>query len=320
MPDKPDSAHGAPPSQPFIVSNELLGEPTLLRARLQQYGYLFLRGILDTTALASVRKQIQERLTGLGWLDASGERVPAKNFSIYPGDPAYWAGLQAMLELPDLYALKSDPGLAGALSQIFDMKWFAHPRTVPRIAFPATTQGRYESPAHQDYPYGQGGLDTVTAWITLGDCTRTDGSLEIMAGSHRKGLRTIYGGTEYRCAATRVSVTNPAWHGGDVMAGDALLFTSLTVHRARPNIGNRVRLSIDVRFQPEDSPLCQSALEPAFRPRIPDWPHLLAPEIAAAVTAVPQHVHQVPAVRPEDALAPMTCQAFPWLVPASPSP
>jgi ectoine hydroxylase-related dioxygenase (phytanoyl-CoA dioxygenase family) len=48
------------------------------------------------------------------------------------------------------------------------------------------------------------------------------------------------------------TVTQPLpeeWAGGTYRFGDALIFHSLTVHRALPNHSERLRMSIDCRFQ-----------------------------------------------------------------------
>jgi ectoine hydroxylase-related dioxygenase (phytanoyl-CoA dioxygenase family) len=39
------------------------------------------------------------------------------------------------------------------------------------------------------------------------------------------------------------------WVGGEIRAGDVLIFHSLTVHAASPNLSKRMRISLDCRFQ-----------------------------------------------------------------------
>ncbi len=45
------------------------------------------------------------------------------------------------------------------------------------------------------------------------------------------------------------SALGDEWVEGQVNAGDVLIFHSLTVHAAAPNISDRMRLSLDCRFQ-----------------------------------------------------------------------
>src|SRR5437762_1043651 len=79
------------------------------------------------------------------------------------------------------------------LARIFGAPFFCQPRRVPRLVFPAATNELSETAAHQDCPYVQGTLDTLTTWIPIGSVCREEGSLEVMEGSHRGGIRPIFG-------------------------------------------------------------------------------------------------------------------------------
>jgi hypothetical protein len=54
------------------------------------------------------------------------------------------------------------------------------------------------------------------------------------------------------------------WVGGDLALGDASVFHSLTMHRALPNWGQSMRLSVDYRLQGEGAALTAGCLEPHF--------------------------------------------------------
>ena len=45
------------------------------------------------------------------------------------------------------------------------------------------------------------------------------------------------------------AATGGDWVGGQINAGDVLMFHSLTVHAGSPNLSNRLRISLDCRFQ-----------------------------------------------------------------------
>jgi hypothetical protein len=51
------------------------------------------------------------------------------------------------------------------------------------------------------------------------------------------------------------------WVGGDFEAGDVIVFHSLTVHKALPNLTPRLRLSMDCRFQRLSDPVNRDSLE-----------------------------------------------------------
>jgi Phytanoyl-CoA dioxygenase (PhyH) len=59
-----------------------------------------------------------------------------------------------------------------------------------------------------------------------------------------------------------VSELQGPWLSADYEIGDALFFHSLTVHRALPNRGDTIRVSIDCRAQPWSHPIQTDSLRP----------------------------------------------------------
>ena len=91
------------------------------------------------------------------------------------------------------------------------------------------------------------------------------GSLAVLAGSHRQGLYPV----ARSLGAGGLSIDTEAlpfpWTGSDFAAGDVLLFHSLTVHRGLPNQSpNRMRLSVDYRYQGVSQPIVEGSLHPHF--------------------------------------------------------
>ena len=52
------------------------------------------------------------------------------------------------------------------------------------------------------------------------------------------------------------------WVTGAFMAGDALVFADVTVHKALPNLTREIRMSFDARFQPSSLPVAETNLVP----------------------------------------------------------
>jgi hypothetical protein len=74
------------------------------------------------------------------------------------------------------------------------------------------------------------------------------GPLQVAAGSHTGEVYEfgIAGG------AGGIEIKDPLegrWVSGDFARGDVLLFHSMTVHKGVPNRSDRLRMSMDVRFQ-----------------------------------------------------------------------
>jgi Phytanoyl-CoA dioxygenase (PhyH) len=84
--------------------------------------------------------------------------------------------------------------------------------------------------------------------MPLIDCPMDGGPLQIAVGSHTAGVYdfNIAGG------AGGIEISDPlagSWASGDFAAGDVLLFHSMTVHKGVPNRSDRLRMSMDVRYQ-----------------------------------------------------------------------
>ncbi|MCH9674286.1 MAG: phytanoyl-CoA dioxygenase family protein, partial [Gammaproteobacteria bacterium] len=99
----------------------------------------------------------------------------------------------------------------------------------------------------------QGTPEVYTAWMPLMDCPSEVGGLQLAAGSHRSGVYDFHIGN----GVGGIEITDPLegrWVGGPTQAGDVIVFHSMLVHKGIPNRSERVRLSIDARFQPVSQP------------------------------------------------------------------
>ena len=72
---------------------------------------------------------------------------------------------------------------------------------------------------------------------------------------------------EFRIASDGggIQVTDPLigqWVVSDYEIGDVMIFHSLVVHRALPNLTDRLRQSIDVRYQRLSEPTLEKNLKP----------------------------------------------------------
>ena len=82
----------------------------------------------------------------------------------------------------------------------------------------------------------------------------------IAEGSHTQGVRDFEvaygpGGMEVR------SVEGDSWVGDDFQLGDAVIFNTMTVHKAMPNLTDRLRISMDCRYQPAGDPITRDCIE-----------------------------------------------------------
>jgi hypothetical protein len=103
--------------------------------------------------------------------------------------------------------------------------------------------------AHQDWPALQSGLNTVVVWIPLTDVTLENYPVELVPGSHLRGLLPAMPGAHYSAVDTEGMEFVPA----PMRCGDVLLFSVFTVHRTRiPGIG--FRLALSHRYEDAEDP------------------------------------------------------------------
>ena len=253
---------------PMEVSNELLGQPERLRARLDQDGYLYFSQVLDRERVMYLRQRMLLKLRDCGWV----QPAPLKpgRVAIRPvreGDPGYFAAYDEVQKLEPLHELAHDEGLMAIMRDVLGDDAFPHPLKIARLIFPENYE--ISTPPHQDYPNNQGTPRLTATWIPVGDFGDDLGGLAILRGSHRWGelpLTTHFGAGNRSAVLPAEMLEQCRWVTTQYSAGDVLVFPSLTVHAALHNAsGFFMRLSVDFRYQLEGEALTPGCLEPHFQ-------------------------------------------------------
>jgi hypothetical protein len=249
--------------RPFLDSTEHLGDAATLKRRLDRDGYIFLRGLLPREDVLDVRRQGLEVAARSGWLDTSypvEEAIANPAAATIDPEQPYLDVLGRMYHLEALHALQHHPNVIGLFERIFGEPVLPRPRLIPRCIFPQRPE--FTTSPHQDYPYVQGTQEVYTMWTPLGDCPTEMGPLQVAERSHLDGVR------EFKItanAAAGLEVVDPldgAWVSADFAAGDAVIFHSMTVHKGVPNLSNRLRQSVDFRFQRASEPITEASCQP----------------------------------------------------------
>jgi ectoine hydroxylase-related dioxygenase (phytanoyl-CoA dioxygenase family) len=247
---------------PFRVSNGLIDDESSLRARLENDGYLFLRGIAPKDRILTVRREILELLRDAGWIDRSAPLMDGIWSGVGPyteGDPEYMAVYRDVLHMQSFVDLPADAAFMKIMAKILGGEPLLHRRRIGRITFPNNTQ--QTTAAHQDFHYIRGTPQTYTIWLPIGDCPIELGGLAVLSGSHKQGFieHRLHPEKKYAGHGLGDDQLPPGtrWHADDFELGDFVIFHSHTIHKALPNLTeNRLRLSADNRFQ-----LAGSAIE-----------------------------------------------------------
>jgi hypothetical protein len=244
-------------------ANDLLGNAGALNARMEEDGYLLIRGLHDVDKVRATRQLLTDNLMQNGVLD---ERYPAMDAVIKEGARGSFLGgskeltrNQAFLDLveaSEVMGFFADFLQADVLT--YDYKWL---RLVGNGDFTG---------AHYDICYmGRGTQEVYTCWTPLGDIPYEMGPLSLLVGSHRapefEEVRNTYGKMDVdRDKITGAFSNDPLemverfggkWQTTEFQMGDALIFGMYTMHGSLTNVSNRFRLSTDTRYQRSSEPV-----------------------------------------------------------------
>ena len=271
-------------AETFADSTALLGQPEALRARADADGFLYFKQLLPREPLLELRRQVLQVVDDHGWIKAGTKLIDGiadlDAVARTDGEDASLAriGITAAayrqgqgLEL--LHLLPHHPKILSLYSMLWGEDVLPHPRHIARVLLPAPSAA--PTPPHQDYIYIQGAHAFWTLWFPLGDCPTELGGLSILRGSHREPVLDV---VAQQGAGGRESILcgkDYEWVQGDYACGDVITFPSHTVHKALPNQHrDRIRLSLDLRYQPADQPIEAKSLEPHMG--VATWEELYA--------------------------------------------
>lgn len=243
-----------------------------LQRRLREDGYVFIRSVLTIDDVLAARAEVFDQLQQVGEI-----KVPAIN-GIATGESdrdtlqdigEFWQSVsegQALRNVTHGVLLRDIMSvILGETSRPHDLMYLR-----------PTAAGRSTN-LHYDFPFFAGRSDQiVTAWIPLGEVPVSDGPLVIVEGSNQFSdlidpIREIDYSADHsnevvqQAAYERQNADDPLtlvqtrktrFLTTDFQAGDLMVFSGFTMHGSLDNNSpiNRVRLSVDVRFQPASDP------------------------------------------------------------------
>lgn len=243
--------------------NALLGSGEALRARMDEDGYLLVRGLIGREKVLAARRQVMAGLAQQG-LVAPGTDS-ADGFAAPGSAGLYMGGKKAVTHTPEVLGVLESPELFGfyqtlfgELVSTFGFKWLR-----------AVGHGDFTG-IHYDTVYmGRGSERLRTCWVPFGDVPVAQGTLAICARSHQADgftpLRDTYGKMDVDRDQVKGDKTigwfsndpleiiekfGGQWQTTDFRAGDIITFGMHTLHASTNNVSDRLRLSCDVRFQP----------------------------------------------------------------------
>ena len=239
--------------------------PDVLASQLHEDGYVVFRDVLDLEKVAAYRRDMVRTLTKHGVvLESDGDPIYTGR-RIEDRDTVH--DIRTSME-----TFRSLRQLAGS-QEVMDMLARVAGRPVellvpknPRYQIPADVF--LTTPMHNDIFFYPGVPSVLTAWIPLMDIDQSMGGLLLAAGTHKKDLGADVYELEMpsRTPYLPDSVADGVWLRSDFHPGDVLIFMGRIAHKALPNISNKVRLSVDCRYNPVGAPMDFTVMA-KWRPR-----------------------------------------------------
>jgi hypothetical protein len=230
-------------------------------------GFLYVRGLFTRDTVLDLRRKIVDILNKYGWLapgtDPLDGIVDPSVHALVPecGVGVTRAAYEDVYKTEAFHRLAFHPVVMDLMAKLMGETVLVHPRHIARMMFPVKSTA--PTPPHQDHIFIQGAKAVYTCWLPLGDFSETMGGLQVMRGSHKIGLLPVRAAEGAGGRSVILDGRDQDWVHGDMAAGDVILFHSLTVHRAAPNTyKDRVRLSVDYRYQPLSMPIEEKSLLP----------------------------------------------------------
>lgn len=232
-------------------SNDILHDVIALRERMEEDGYLLIRGFHDRDKVMHARTSILEKMDRLGKLDRDTkleEGVMADG-----SKTLFFGGTNE--DLPELLNVLNGEHVMGFFDEFlgeqsltYHFKWLR-----------AVGKGDFTG-AHYDIVYmGRGTHNVYTVWSPLGDVPYEMGGLAICLGSHRfESLKQSYGSKDSDRDGIGHYTNDPRvitekfggqWATTEFQAGDVLIFGMFLMHCSLENTTNQYRLSVDARYQ-----------------------------------------------------------------------
>jgi len=233
---------------------------TLDAALYREQGYVLCRRFFDPDEVAAIHAEAKavfaaqmrrHGLIGQGEVDEAA--FTEAMFRLFEIDlPAFSnCGKQAQ-HLISLHRLSLDERIVEGLRTLGlgfpnistrPVLYFNHPRLAKKEVY-------WRLALHQDWRSMQGSLDSTVVWLPLVDIDRRLGALEVLPGSHKRGLveADMEDGYGHISEAARAGIDEGQLISVEVERGDALFFSTFLLHQSGTNVSDAIRWSCHFRY------------------------------------------------------------------------
>lgn len=233
-----------------------------MTAELEQFnsdGFFIAKHLLDRqsvqTVVHSIGKTFADQLHGQPG-GVEGDTFSAMQAFHQQDLDRYKKVAAALWRKLDVYQLTHDPRITGFLRDKFGWQdiFVAGGQVVHIMAHELKIpDGYFGLVTHQDFPSVQGSLDGVVVWIPLVDVDRDNFPLEVIPGSHKRGLLPMTGNGNASWEVAFDQYREEDFIPAVVEVGDVIFMSMFTVHRSSTNgTEGKCRLAVSTRFDNAD--------------------------------------------------------------------
>jgi phytanoyl-CoA hydroxylase len=258
-----------------------LGAPVIDAGLFRAQGFVLAKGFFDPEEVRRIHEEAKavfaaqmRRHRLLPDDDVDEATFTEAMFRLFEVDlPAFANCGKQVQHLISLHRLSLDERIVGALAELGldfpnvstrPVLYFNHPRLAKKEVY-------WRLSLHQDWRSMQGSLDSTVVWLPLVDIDKSVGALEVIPGSHRRGLleADLEDGYGHISRAAQAEVDESELVSVEVERGDALFFSTFLLHQSGTNVSDRLRWSCHFRYN--------NLAEPTFVDRGYPHPYIYRP-------------------------------------------
>ncbi|WP_266369266.1 phytanoyl-CoA dioxygenase family protein [Tellurirhabdus rosea] len=225
-------------------------------ANYKQEGYVLLKGFFPADEIAVILREAQQvfayqikRVLGETVTPDDPEALEKAMFRLFKEDlPTFInCGKQAQ-HLMSLHRLATDPRLVNLMQEVgLEFPTISvRPSMLINSPHVASREEYWKLGAHQDWRSSQGSLDSVTIWFPLVNCGKELGALELAPRTHLLGLLEASEVDYY--SKIKNDFPDEDYLQPTFEVGDVLLFSAMLSHRSGTNSTDRLRWSMQLRY------------------------------------------------------------------------
>lgn len=223
-------------------STPLLGDDEALRARWEEEGCLYFRGIMDPDLMAWAEGLYREELAKEGVIDLANAAPVLIAEPSNTWRPCDRIGTRVWHEII------KEPKLTGILRTLFGAEPAWLPIVAHRSGYPSGPLKDGQdifAGQHQDAFYNEG-MNSTICWMPVRDVPNMDaGTFALAPGTHKRGVLHDPEHPTYKIP--NGAIAPDEWRTAVYKVGDVVIFRDDTAHAALPNLSNEIRLSLDIR-------------------------------------------------------------------------